>query len=126
MDGFPDGAGDTMAFDTDDDGYAETTVIDSDHDGHADAALVDDVATGDSIAYVDTDLDGDIDTKVIDLGSDGVVDDVQVDDPAGPDDDSDDVDVVAADPFAVEQVEDDGIHGDPMAEIQFHQAQPGP
>lgn len=88
-----------MSFDTDDDGFAETTVLDTDGDGLADAAVFEDEATGDTTLYLDVDGDGDVDPLL------------------------DEQEAAAADP---EPPVDDGVHGDPLDDIVYHQAQPGP
>ncbi|MDZ4826378.1 MAG: C39 family peptidase [Actinomycetota bacterium] len=95
-----DDLSDSMSFDTDDDGFAETTVLDTDGDGLADAAVFEDEATGDTMLYMDVDGDGDVDPLP--------------DEPEA---------AAAADP---EPPIDDGVHGDPLDDIVYHQAQPGP
>lgn len=133
----------SMSVDTDQDGYAETTVIDFDGDGVADAFDVVDVNTGAESVIFDADGDGLVDTIVTDTDGDLVFDegssdtdgDGQLDtsfDPntgeatSGPFSDFDDgtTDMTDTGDDTGDDT-DDSIHGDPMAEIPYHQAQAG-
>ncbi|HAP76402.1 MAG TPA: hypothetical protein DCR14_10000 [Acidimicrobiaceae bacterium] len=135
---------DTMSLDGDGDGFAETTMIDLDGDGIADVMSYTDVNTGASHVAMDTDGDGSLDAIVSDFDGDGTYD------LASEDTDGDGVLDTSYDPESGEQVTDEGtgdeplpfeeetdpttevdldndsIHGDPMADIEYHQAQVGP
>ncbi len=109
--------------DTDGDGIFDTTMVDVDADGVVDMTVVD--VEGDGVPeYVEVGTDPfSVDTAdVVDTGSEDVS-------ATGTDDENDDSEsdetVVTDEPFVVDAA-DDGVHGDPMAEIEYHQAQPGP
>lgn len=119
----------TLSFDHDGDGFAETTYIDTTGDGVIDTVVERDPYTGATAVAADTTGDGRIDTWAIDHDGDGIFDEavsegttVVADDPFGPSE---------AGPFAVEGGDpsggdDDGIHGEPRLDIDYHQVQPGP
>jgi len=131
-----------MSVDSDGDGFAETTFIDFDGDGVSDAVSTIDAATGAEYVGIDVDMDGQLDTMLVDSDGDGVVDE------ASSDTDGDGVldtkldpetgeptdEPFVLDPEAVDgsegteetPIDDDSVHGDPMAEIPYHQAQVGP
>lgn len=134
----------SMSMDLDQDGYAETTGVDFDADGVADAFESIDPTTGAVYVALDSDGDGLVDTMVSDLDGDGSIDTVESDtdgdgvldtsydpdgsgtsqpydptlDPSGEGDGTED----PTDPFATD---DDGVHGEPMEDITYHQAQAG-
>lgn len=134
----------TMAVDMDGDGQAETTMIDFDSDGVADAFDMVDPNTGAEMISFDTDGDGLVDTMVADYDGDGTLDegasdtdgDGQLDTTFDPNtgeptdgpfsefDDGSTIDDGSGDDGT--DLDDDSIHGDPMAEIPYHQAQAGP
>ena len=125
---------DSMQIDMDGDGMAETTVVDLDADGVADAYDMIDPMTGAELIVLDSDADGLMDTVVVDADGDGVLDaaasdtdgDGALDSVSDPNDGSVMGDPVAPDDSDTEIEDDeDGIHGDPMAEIPYHQAQVG-
>jgi uncharacterized protein YvpB len=89
-------------YDTDGDGYLDTTIADLDGDGYIDTAIVDLDADGspDGIAF---DNDGDGEFEEVWTGESGTS-------------------------TSSESFVDDGdpaVHGEPMAEIEYHQVQPG-
>lgn len=136
----------TMSVDSDGDGFAETTMVDFDADGIADASSYVDPNTGAESVIFDADGDGTIDTIVSDYDGDGTFDegssdtdgDGQLDstfDPNtgettdGPFSEYDDGTIV--DDGTGTDTEDgtdldDSVHGEPMEEIPYHQAQVGP
>jgi hypothetical protein len=134
----------TMSVDMDGDGQAETTMIDFNSDGVADAFDMVDPNTGAEMISFDTDGDGLVDTIVADYDGDGTLDegssdtdgDGQLDTTFDPNtgettdgpfseyDDGSSYDATGDDDGT--DVDDDNIHGDPMAEIPYHQAQAGP
>jgi hypothetical protein len=138
----PDASDDftTIQADLDGDGFAETSIVDFDHDGVADAYDMVDPHTGAETLVIDTDGDGLVDTAITDTDGDGTFDvgvtdsdgDGQVDSEFDPntglpldttvpfEDTTDDPTTIDDDPTA-----DDDVHGDPMAEIPYHQAQVG-
>ncbi len=119
----------SMTVDVDQDGYGETTVIDFEGDGVADAIDVIDANTGMEALTIDTDADGLMDTAVVDVEGDGVFD------VGASDTDGDGVADETFDPATGEIIDDpfalddpgndpnDGVHGDPMTDIPYHQAQ---
>lgn len=143
------GDGHTMSYDSDGDGIAETTMIDLDGDGVADMFDMIDPNTGAEHISFDSDGDGIVDTIVSDFDGDGVFDmasmdtdgdgvldtsfdpetgeaiDVSDDGSTEPpfiiDDENTDDDPYDDDPYG-----DDDVHGDPMGEMEYHQAQVGP
>ena len=125
---------DSLSIDTDGDGFAETTMFDLDADGVADGYDWIDVRTGAEVLAVDTDADGLIDTIVSDDDGDGTFDQASMDtDGDGVLDTSFDPNTGVSDPFEdtpandpADPSVDDDVHGDPMAEIPYHQAQAGP
>ena len=140
---------DSMQIDMDGDGTLETTVVDLDGDGVADAYDMVDPVTGAEMIVVDSDVDGTMDTVVVDIDGDGVLDagasdtdgDGVFDSTFDPNDGSELTDPLApadedadVDPFDATQRDspggdadaEGGVHGDPMAEIPYHQAQIGP
>jgi hypothetical protein len=147
-DGFSDTSS-SMQVDLDGDGMAETTAIDINGDAVADAYNMYDAATGIEVLALDSNGDGLMDTFLADTDGDGTFDmsatdsdgDGQLDgepqssatttvDADAPDApfiyDETDIDEVDGetpvdDPSA--PVDNDAIHGDPMAEIPYHQAQ---
>ncbi|MEZ5281126.1 MAG: C39 family peptidase [Acidimicrobiales bacterium] len=150
--GYDQYSNNTMSFDSDGDGYADTTMIDTDGDQYADVMIYEEA--GYSEAVIDTDGDGYFDTLVADTDGNGVIDVHIVDqdgdgiaeyeaygeDPNGSFvdngfdvlDASDDVTDTAVFDADITTITDDpvelsdSIHGEPMAEITYHQAQPGP
>ena len=130
------------AVDTDGDGFAETTFIDFDGDGISDAMSTIDAATGAEYVGLDTDMDGQLDTMVVDSDGDGAIDsastdtdgDGQLDTELDPETGEPLDDPFELDPGVAETddgtgettLDDDSVHGDPMAEIPYHQAQVGP
>ncbi len=141
----------SIAFDSDGDGLIDSALIDTDGDGVADGYFETDPYSGASALVLDSDGDGVADTFVADYDGDGQIDEMVVtfsgDGPAMPgtsdgpfavedgdgeeDLDDDDVDAVLtvvedeADGAAGDEVEP-GIHGDPRADVDYHQVQPGP
>jgi hypothetical protein len=123
-----------LQLDLDGDGFAETLAIDLDADGLADAYDVIDPITGMELFVVDTDGNGLMDTAAIDSDADGSFDEGAVDsDGDGVLDTAFDPAQAWSEPFDDPEVTsqcategDDDVHGDPMAEIPYHQAQVGP
>ncbi len=118
-----------ISYDSDGDGIADTTVYDFDGDGIADAFEVYDAQTGTDVIMVDTDGDGVLDTAIADLDGDGTFETGMYDsdgdgwldtalDPSTMSDTTTSTD----DPFDTGS-DDDTVHGDPMADIDYHQAQ---
>ena len=109
--------GTSISMDTDGDGYAETTFVDADGNGIGDMTIVEDYDTGMVAMTIDTDGDGQqetyIETPIDELGDDSDDEEPFVD-PT--------VTELFEDPDTVDDP-DDGIHGDPQAEIEFHQTQ---
>lgn len=104
-----DGVLDTMVSDFDGDGIIDAVGQDTDGDGVLDTQL--DPETGEPIGPFDMDDDGqsvDHDGNFIDHNGEVIVDDGTDIDDDGTDND-----------------DDDNVHGDPMAEIPYHQAQVG-
>ena len=93
----------SIAVDFDGDGWSETIVTDTNADGIGDAYDFVDPYTGMQIVALDADLDGLLDTIVVDDDGDGEFDE-----------------------FDEADEGDDAVHGQPMAEIPYHQAQVGP
>lgn len=135
----------TMAVDSDGDGYAETTMVDFNADGVADAFDTIDPNTGAESIVFDADGDGTVDTIVTDYDGDGTFDegssdsdgDGQLDstfDPNtgettdGPFSEYDDGSTIVEDGTETDDGTDidDSVHGEPMEEIPYHQAQVGP
>jgi hypothetical protein len=129
--------------DLDGDGFAETSVIDFNSDGVADAYDIVDPYTGGETLVLDVDGDGVVDTAIVDEDGDGTFEsgvqdtdgdgviDSEFDPNTGEELDSLDTTV----PFDEDELDDepdedelddDSIHGDPMSEIPYHQAQVGP
>ena len=133
----------TMSFDGDGDGFAETTMVDFDGDGISDMFSTVDAAGGEHVT-LDSDGDGMLDTVVSDFDGDGTYDlastdtdgDGQLDTSFDPetgepvdgsgDDDEPEPFIVEEEPVVDPELDDDGIHGDPMADVPYHQAQVGP
>lgn len=131
-----------FVFDTDYDGVADTALVDTDYDGVAESVVYFDSYTGAVDIVSDTDGDGWYDTEVLDLDGDGaadvtlrdfdgdgLIDDVTADEEYTVSDGAPALDELDADSGLTESVDppsEDSIHGDPMAEIEYHQAQPGP
>lgn len=136
-----------VAADTDGDGYDDTFAHDLDGDGYIDTVAVVDPTTGAVSVLLDTDADGEADTLLVDTDGDGYADEgltapgteatTGADDPesydpvSDPYDPGSDPDVVPADPFApgaenLTEAGDEGVHGDPRADTQYHAVQPGP
>jgi len=134
----------SMSVDMDQDGFAETTITDFDGDGVGDAFDSIDPNTGTEMIALDSDGDGLLDTVVSDADGDGVFETAMTDtdgdgqldtsfDPNtgettdGPFTPFDDGSTDTTDGTETDDsdTEDDGIHGDPMAEIPYHQAQAG-
>lgn len=135
----------TLSVDHDGDGLAETTYADTTGDGVIDTVAEFDPYTGASAVAADTDGDGLIDTYVADLDGDGLIDqshtetvvtdttDAAADDTDGPFVDETDaaeeiVDESVTNDQAVtdDETADDGVHGEPRADVEYHQVQPGP
>ncbi len=133
----------SMAIDSDGDGAVDTTVTDLDGDGIADAYDWVDPSTGMGVFALDSDGDGLLDVIAVDADGDGSFDEVSVDadgdgtfettidTTTGEETTADE----ATDPGALPEdmstadtlsVDDDAVHGEPMAEIPYHQAQVGP
>lgn len=141
---YDDGSDLSMAVDFDGDGWAETTVMDLDADGVADLYDAVDPSTGASFVAIDTDGDGMLDVYAEDLDGDGTFESGWYDgdgdgmpetefDPSGA------TTTTSTEPPFEPGVEpgidpsddlsddlSDDVHGDPMAEIPYHQAQVGP
>jgi hypothetical protein len=137
----------SMQLDTDQDGVAETTAIDFDGDGVADAFDSVDPNTGAEHITLDVDMDGKLDTVISDFDGDGTFEaasqdtdgdgqletsidpetgeptDGSTDGPFTPFDDGS-TDTADGD-TELDDTTSDGVHGDPMAEIPYHQAQVG-
>lgn len=130
----------SVSFDSDGDGFAETTLIDFDGDGMADAFVAVDAETGAQHMGIDIDGDGRFDTMISDFDGDGEIDlvtqdtdgDGQLDTELDPE-----TGEPIGEPFIVDPTgsdptdptlspDDDSVHGEPMAEIEYHQAQVGP
>jgi Papain-like cysteine protease AvrRpt2 len=118
-----------VTFDSDFNGVDDTAFVDTNLDGAADAVAVLDEVTGETVALVDSDLDGTFDTALTDSEGDGVFEETttitedqlnELDDPAAI------TDLSVEEPATVTVEDDPNIHGDPMADITYHQAQPGP
>lgn len=145
-----------VAADTDGDGYDDTFAHDLDGDGYIDTVAVVDPTTGAVSVLLDTDADGEADTLLVDTDGDGYADEGLTapgteattsspsDDPTteppsdvsadpydtAPGSDTDPY-AVSTDPFApgvdnLPEAGDEGIHGDPRADIAYHAVQPGP
>lgn len=149
-----DGYVDVVEADLDGDGILETAAHDLDGDGYIDAEVVVDPTSGASTVVMDTDADGVADALFIDHDGDGVVDEAysapggthdpdgsrtdDASDPANPVDPSNPPDengldgsmTTNPDYFVTEDelpvAGDDGIHGDPREDIEYHTVQPGP
>lgn len=140
-----DGYGtEAVSFDSDGDGYAETTLADTSGDGIVDAVVVEDPYTGGVAVARDLDGDGLADVVAVDYDGDGLIDYAVVDEsaPEGPfTEESTELptEEIEEGPFVEvpeaeldegtdteDQNDDDGIHGDPRSDIEYHQAQPGP
>ncbi len=126
-------------------GIVATESVDIDGDGIDDALISTDSQGGQHMG-LDLDGDGQLDTMVSDTDGDGIIDavsqdtdgdgqlDTQLDpetgEPIDGTDDGDDpfvVDETTTDDDSGEDVDDDpDVHGDPMEEIPYHQAQVGP
>ncbi len=122
---------------------SEPTFIDVDGDGVGDAYQVIDDETGLTALIFDTNDDGSLDTVLLDIDGDGEIDasaadtdgDGELDqfEENAPSETDTATALDANDEAAGESVEDgatvaidsDAIHGDPMAEIPYHQAQAG-
>ncbi len=140
-----DGIIDAAEYDTDGDGVTDTAELDTDGDGVTDTVLVND-GTGAQYVVADTDGDGLIDTTAVDVDGDGIIDEsvtttgsgtdsidtddrVVVEDPLDEDPAADISGDADAGPFVTDDhpdAGDDGVHGDPRADIEYHQVQPGP
>jgi Peptidase_C39 like family len=124
----------SISTDLDGDGFAETSVIDFDADGVADAYDILDPMTGGETIVVDLDGDGLVDTAVIDADGDGNFEsgvsdtdgDGVIDSNFDPNTGLELDPTVPFEETGEEPELDDDVHGDPMAEIPFHQAQVGP
>ncbi|MBI5090756.1 MAG: C39 family peptidase, partial [Actinobacteria bacterium] len=133
----------TISADLDGDGFAETSVIDFDADGVADAYDILDPETGAETLVIDVDGDGLVDTAVTDADGDGVFEsgvadtdgDGEIDSEFDPNtglpvDTTVPFEETGDDPITIDdtttETDDDQVHGDPMAEIPYHQAQVGP
>lgn len=127
----PGSAGDPTLYDLDGDGVADAVVMTGD-DGETIVAVD---ADGDGlidVVGVDRDGDGTVDATYIDADGDGVVDSVPPDLVTDTDGDgftpgtvdTTPFDVVTDDPTVTD--DDSDVHGDPMDDIEYHQAQPGP
>ena len=116
--------GTSISMDTDGDGYAETVFVDSDGDGIAEMTIVEDYDTGTAEITIDTDGDGEQETY-IETPLANLQDGSEVTDNGGGDEPF--VDPNLVDPFEDhtdgDNTDDDTIHGDPQAEIEFHQTQ---
>ena len=147
-----DGLIDTVAYDADGDGLVDTVEVDADGDGLTDTVgydtngdgTIDTVLFGDGTGaqYVmaDTNGDGTVDTFAADTDGDGIIDWSETeggtgvfDDPSDPVEPTDPAADISGDvdngPFVTDDLPDagdDGVHGDPRADIEYHQVQPGP
>jgi uncharacterized protein YvpB len=124
----------SLTIDLDGDGWSETIVTDLTGDGVADMYDWLDPTTGEHVIMMDTDLDGVLDMAVADTDGDGEFDtlldpatgeEISAELPFDPAEDpgvdpSSTIDPITIDP---EAVIDEDVHGDPMAEIPYHQAQ---
>lgn len=128
-----------LTFDGDGDGYAETTMLDTTGDGVADTMVVEDAWTGGLSVAVDLDGDGTLDTMATDLDGDGIIDESYSEAEGSLldggvetfDDGTVDTTSEESGPFAPTEdpdagIVDEGMHGEPQADIEYHQAQPGP
>ncbi|MCB0976779.1 MAG: C39 family peptidase [Acidimicrobiales bacterium] len=142
-----DGYIDTVEYDTDGDGVTDTIAYDTNADGITDTVLFGD-GTGAQYVIADTDGDGIVDTAVADTDGDGIIDESETladgasgDDPTTTTDPETTVNVDPTDPAAEisgqpddgpfvtddqPDAGDDGVHGDPRGDMQYHQTQPGP
>ncbi|MGD9792133.1 MAG: C39 family peptidase [Acidimicrobiia bacterium] len=124
----------SLQLDLDGDGFAETFAFDFDADGVADAYDVIDPLSGAELLLIDTDGDGLLDTAALDVDGDGGFDQGAVDsDGDGVMESEFDPATAWSEPFddpevtaTCETQTSDDVHGDPMAEIPYHQAQVGP
>ncbi|MDP2289870.1 MAG: C39 family peptidase [Actinomycetota bacterium] len=134
-----------MSFDSDGDGVVDTTMVDFDGDGVSDAFITTDAQGGEHMG-LDVDGDGQLDTMLSDTDGDGVIDlasqdtdgDGQLDTELDPEtgepigepfemDENGEVIVEdGTDDTTVTEDDDPAVHGEPMAEIPYHQAQVGP
>lgn len=135
-----------MSYDSDGDGVADTTMVDFDGDGVSDAFITTDAQGGEHMG-LDVDGDGQLDTMLSDTDGDGVIDlasqdtdgdgqlDTQLDPETGepigePFEMDDNGEVIVddgTDDTTIDTEDDDpDVHGEPMAEIPYHQAQVGP
>lgn len=146
-----DGYIDSYTADLDGDGFAESGSYDLDRDGYLETAIVVDAATGASVTSMDTDGDGVADTLLLDNDGDGYVDEAYVDastsatsshtdSAADPGSDTDTGPAVAPgldsqdtsnpdlfiDSDELPEAGEEGIHGDPRADVEYHTVQPGP
>lgn len=117
----------SASFDTDGDGIADTTLIDSTGDGFVDTVVEHDPWTGATAVARDLTGDGNIDVVAVDHDGDGLVDEAWGDDVHDPDA-PDGTQVGPFDPGSAGPPPEpgDGIHGEPRADIEYHQVQPGP
>lgn len=137
-----DGAVDAAEYDTDGDGVTDTFEFDQDGDGLTDTVLFGD-GTGAQYVVADTDGDGVADTAAADYDGDGTIDEsasladgaegddtIPFTDDGPSDEPAADIDGVADNgPFVTDdqpEAGDEGVHGDPRADIEYHQVQPGP
>jgi hypothetical protein len=131
----------TISVDLDGDGFAETSVIDFDADGVADAYDIFDPESGAETLVIDVDGDGFVDTAVTDADGDGIFESGVADTDGDGEIDSEfdpstglpveptvPFEETGDDPVTIDETsnDDDQVHGDPMAEIPYHQAQVGP
>lgn len=145
-----DGYVDAVATDLDGDGYLESASYDLDGDGVVDTTVVVDATTGASVVEMDTDGDGSGDSMFIDLDGDAYADvaytmpGTELDpstttapsatEPADDVPDSspglDSSDVSDPDLFItaeeLPETGDEGVHGDPRGDLEYHTVQPGP
>lgn len=146
---------DTMVFDSDGDGVADTTMIDTDGDQYADIMVYEEAGYSEAVIdsdgdgyfdtfVADTDGNGVVDVHIVDQNGDGVAEyEAYGEDPNGGDlnsadlyeidevDGADVTDTAVFDADVTTITDDpielpDSVHGEPMAEITYHQAQPGP
>ncbi|MBX3314451.1 MAG: C39 family peptidase [Actinobacteria bacterium] len=138
-----DGVVDAVEYDLDGDGFTDAVELDTDGDGVSDTVLFED-GTGATYVGVDTDGDGVLDTVVADYDGDGIIDeqvstdhdptsttiDPTADDPDDPNDPAATIDGEPDNgPFITDdqpEAGEEGVHGEPRADIQYHQVQPGP